>query len=313
MKRTLKLIFNMVFGWKCRQYEQYNVALIVEQRRFRLNSRRRRGQRPVPFPPELAGPKTFSAWLEELVEERTSIDPEGVEADVKCLSKLPSEMATKYRSMWAFGNHPCMAGVEQHLKTCDSCVAATFRRPWRSRAGDLNPVVGDVEYVGQLEEIVELNYRGLCVIVLFCSWVKANYQGSSAIVKKDRWGFTLANFSQVIPFGPKSFAFPMHVEQVYFVEAREDPGWKIVLRKDIRGQRVYGNMGTIQDAGMLAMGNDEQHEGFCAPETIPEENGPRLPTGRSINRDEAGLQSVEDLPLPDLDLGESGSSSEEDS
>ena len=273
---------------------------------------RRRGQHVRPYPPELTGPKPFSAWLEDHMEERVSINPDEIDADVQCLSKLPSELATKYRSMWAFGNHLHVLGVEQHLKTSDSGVAATFRRPWRSRVGDPNPVVADVEYVGHLEEIVELNYRGLCVIVLFCSWVKANYEGNSRTVKKDIWGFTLANFSQMIPFGPESFAFPMHVDQVYFVDAREDPGWKIVLRKEIRGQRVYGSMASAEQEGMLAMGEDSNHEGLRAPEVIPEENRDRLPKGRTIRRDEASVESLGDMEPPDLDLGESGSSSEDD-
>jgi len=65
--------------------------------------------------------------------------------------------------------------------------------------------------------------------------MKANYKENTAIVKKDKWGFTLANFNSVLPFGPKSFAFLMHSDQVYFVEAREESGWKVVLRKEMRG------------------------------------------------------------------------------
>ena len=93
-----------------------------------------------------------------------------------------------------------------------------------------------MEYVGELHEIVELNYRGLSVVVLLCRWVKAIYEGSTATVKKDKWGFTLANFNRPVPFGLESFVFPMHVEQVFFVDTIEDPGWKLVLRKEIRGR-----------------------------------------------------------------------------
>jgi len=78
-------------------------------------------------------------------------NPDKVEADVSCLSQLPSQWATKYRSMWAFGNHLRVASAEQHLKTCDSGVAAIFRRPRRSGVRDRNLVVVDVEYIGQLQ------------------------------------------------------------------------------------------------------------------------------------------------------------------
>jgi len=77
---------------------------------------------------------------------------------------------------------------------------------------DRNVVMANVEYVGELHEILELNYAGLCVIVLLCKWVKANYRGNIAIVKKDKWDFTLVNFNSILPFGPESFAFPIYID-----------------------------------------------------------------------------------------------------
>jgi hypothetical protein len=58
--------------------------------------------------------------------------------------------------------------VEAHLKTCDSGVAATFTRPCISGIRDRNPVVANIKYVGNLEEILELNYTGLPVTILAC-------------------------------------------------------------------------------------------------------------------------------------------------
>lgn len=86
--------------------------------------------------------------------------------DVINLLKLPSPHATEYRSMRAFGNHICVAPAVSHLRTCDSGVATTFHRPCRFGVGDANPILVDIEYVGHVEEIVELNYGGLCVVVL---------------------------------------------------------------------------------------------------------------------------------------------------
>lgn len=46
-------------------------------------------------------------------------------------------------------------------------------------------MIADVEYVGHVEEIVELNYSGFCVVVLMCSWVKAIYHSNQPTIKKD--------------------------------------------------------------------------------------------------------------------------------
>lgn len=67
--------------------------------------------------------------------------------------------------MWAFGAHFRVASFERSLQTCDCGVAATFIRPWQSNARDRNHVEANVEYIGQVEEIVELDYRRTCVVV----------------------------------------------------------------------------------------------------------------------------------------------------
>lgn len=99
--------------------------------------------------------------------------------------------------------------------TCDSEVAGIFRRPCRSGRRDPNHVNANLEYIGQILEIVELNYGRHCTIVLVCEWVKANYRGRNATVKKDEWGFKMANFNALVPYGYESFAFQFIVT-MYF-------------------------------------------------------------------------------------------------
>jgi hypothetical protein len=45
-----------------------------------------------------------------------------------------------------------------------------------------------------------------------------NNEGSSTIMRRDKYGFTLVNFECLILFFAQSFAFPMHVEQVFFAK-----------------------------------------------------------------------------------------------
>jgi hypothetical protein len=56
------------------------------------------------------------------------------------------------------------------------------------------------------------------MIILLCNWVVANYEGSYATVRWDEYGFTLIHFERLILLSAQSFTFPMHVEQVFFVE-----------------------------------------------------------------------------------------------
>jgi hypothetical protein len=57
---------------------------------------------------------------------------------------------------------------------------------------------------------------GFQTILLFCNWVVGNYKGSNAMVKCYEYGFILVNFEHLIPLLAQSFAFPMHVQQVFF-------------------------------------------------------------------------------------------------
>jgi hypothetical protein len=86
------------------------------------------------------------------------------------------------------------------------------------------------EYVGWIEEILKLDYGRFQTITLLCNWVVANYEGSYATVRRDEYGFTLVNFERLIPLSAQLFAFPMHVEQVFFAKyVRSGKNWKVVL------------------------------------------------------------------------------------
>jgi hypothetical protein len=55
------------------------------------------------------------------------------------------------------------------------------------------------------------------MIVLLCNCVKANYNGSSATIKHDEYGFMLVIFSSFIPIVNQSSVLPLHVGHVFFV------------------------------------------------------------------------------------------------
>ncbi len=74
--------------------------------------------------------------------------------------------------------------------------------------------------------------------------MKANYVGSSATVKKDEYGFILINFGSLIPIWNQTFAFPLHVDQVFFSNDPKERGWKVVVRKEPCGRRITNKVQT---------------------------------------------------------------------
>ena len=144
------------------------------------------------------------------------------------------------------------------------------------------------------------------------SWVKANYRGPNATIKTDEWGFTLANFQSMIPFGPESFALPVHVEQVFYAHASGEPGWKIVLRKEVRGKRIFQSVEVVEETGIFAPGQDDDHVALRPPGEVPEQDPCPRRTGRNLRRQEAFGHFQEEDVVFDRDVGASGSSSDDD-
>lgn len=71
--------------------------------------------------------------------------------------------------MYAFGTHIQVSNVGKHLTTLDSGVAATFEHKCISGPNDQRPIIAKLEYVGWVEEILELNYGVLKIVVLLCN------------------------------------------------------------------------------------------------------------------------------------------------
>ena len=206
-----------------------------------------------------------------------------VDSEVVDTTRGPLPIASTYKAMYAYGNHYRVRSSEQARKTSDSGVATTFKQVCRNGMRDNNQVQADVEYVGHIEEILELNYRRHCLVVLVCDFVKSNYSGDTATIKKDRWGFTLANYRR--RYGSicrDSFAFPIHCEQVYYSEALESPGWQVVLRKEVRGKRVVPNNSEDVQPQMFEMGIDEDFDGLRPDREVGEGQVPAAATGETV-------------------------------
>ena len=265
----------------------------------------------MPYPLELAEMPSFPEWLRMEIAARKD-EGEEISDDVEDTSSLPSLQATRYKSMYAYGYHYRVKSAEETItKTCDSGVAAFFRRPCRSGRRSNNVEDANLEYIGQILEIVELNYGRHCTVIFVCDWVKANYRGRNATVKKDEWGFTIANFNTMVSYGYESFAFPVHCDQVFFSDEEDNPGWKVVLRTDVRGRRVDSEMEERDEIPMFAMGADNEFQGLRAPEEVPEGNPDPMPSGRNVRLNQV-LNEVleEEASLFDRDLGESSEEGE---
>ena len=115
----------------------------------------------------------------------------------------------------------------------------------------------------------------------------------------------------MVAFGYESFAFPIHCNQVFFLDVEEEPGWRVVLRTEVRGRRIDSDRQEEEEIPMFAMGSDIDFEGLRAPDIIPETEADPLPTGRNIRLNDI-LNEVlgEHAVVFDRDVGESSEEGE---
>jgi hypothetical protein len=181
-------------------------------------------------------------WIKEEVSRRPLNTSSVEEMDLRLLSRKPSQRATRYLRMKAYGNHfrvddPTTA----QLQTYDSGVASIFHVPTE----DAREV--SINYVGVLKDILKLDYGPLHthVNLMKCEWMKRADNRGNNTSARDEASFLLINFRHKLPRMANPFIFPTQATQVFFFDDQKKPGWKVVLRKEARSKGEVVNTADV--------------------------------------------------------------------
>ena len=155
-----------------------------------------------------------------------------------------------FKSCIAYGYHfrAAESDTAEGFKTFDSGVALTCTQACRSCKADGNVVEATLSYVGILREILQLMYQQTPVVLFRGSWVPPNEHGN-ATLKRDMYGFWMANFRRRQRPSQQPYVFPAQVKQVFFVDDPVEDGWKVILQSTCRSARTMnavegGNLGV---------------------------------------------------------------------
>jgi hypothetical protein len=81
-------------------------------------------------------------------------------------------------------------------------------------------------------------------------------------MKRDEYGFTTVNFERLVPYSAQSFAFPFHIEQVFFAPDVARSGWEVVLRKEPRSVRIFSKQQRTDEVQCMALGRTSDFPGL---------------------------------------------------
>ena len=163
----------------CRRH----AAKMTRKKRSREDMRRQRRDKRLEYPSSMDA-EAFTTWFPIVVQDEINQGAD-VSMDVQALLMPPSRNAKSYKSMYAYGNHIRVRSVESNINTCDSGVAATFLQACHARNSSRNVRTTNLEYIGWVEEIIGVDYSEFELIVLYCTWVRANIRGVGATMKRD--------------------------------------------------------------------------------------------------------------------------------
>ena len=95
--------------------------------------------------------------------------------------------------------------------------------------------------------------------------MRANHRGAGATIKRDEYGFTLVN-NHMLPISEYSFAFRIHVEQVFFSNGPgNELGWEVVMKNEPCSRRVECAKDKMVEVPCLTLGNDSNYSGLADP------------------------------------------------
>jgi hypothetical protein len=202
----------------------------------------------------------FEKWVSEVLP-RVNLDVIDTEDfDKLLLCRPPSQRATRYYRMRAFGNHFRLEDkASSRMVTYDSGVASVFQVP----VTDAREV--SVNYVGVLKDILKLDYGPISspVILLRCQWAKRVDNRGNPTYTRDDSSFLVVNMRHNLPKMADPFIFPGQATQVFYSDVPSKPGWKVILRKEMRAQR------QVADNADVFITTSVESRGLTPPEEVP--------------------------------------------
>lgn len=86
------------------------------------------------------------------------------------------------------------------------------------------------------------------------------------------------------------------------------PGWRVVLRREVQGQRVHNSSDDCGRSLLFTAGSDDDYEGLQAPPSISEDMPLRRETTREVQRENLFHEPERPKQVFDQDLGNSSQS-----
>ena len=120
--------------------------------------------------------------------------------------------ARKYPAIWAYDWHYHVESLDVKRWSFDFRIIVDFKKSSRVSSKDKNSIEGNLQYVGKIQEIIELDYRSFKYRTFKCRWYEAfdrtlRHDTHNGLFSIDSLRFLLED--------KDPYVLPIHCEQVF--------------------------------------------------------------------------------------------------
>ncbi|XP_039140514.1 uncharacterized protein LOC120277730 [Dioscorea cayenensis subsp. rotundata] len=223
--------------------------------------RRNRSPRLSPYEIQKLQSETFHDWFHDHVAQLEQQGNANITDELRLLARGPMDTTRRYTGYIVNGFRFHTKARERWLKTQNSGVVVTSKMMSYASSRDARPIEGEINYYGVLTDIIQLNYSGRFKVVLFkCDWIDPN-RG----LKKDKFGFTIVNFSHLAHSGTNlvddPFVFASQAKKVFYVQDEKNKDWLIVKHAKLRDiYDIGGGSSFNRGQGSGEVQDDDSHD-----------------------------------------------------
>jgi hypothetical protein len=149
--------------------------------------------------------------------------------------------------MWSYGQHFRVHHVDERRTTCDSCIACRFKE---------EPNGSEVDYVGIIEEILEVDFRSFKTLLLKVQWFRNTARLEDCLF----YSIDTSKFFGDSRMSDQPLVFSNEVEQVFLAKDRlnpkksfvsqDSPKCHIIFNKLLKGLKAWIDGSEV--VGLLA-------------------------------------------------------------
>jgi len=140
-----------------------------------------------------------------------------------------SFVAQNYTIMWSYGQHFLVCHVDEQRTTCDFCIVCWFKEKHDG---------SKVDYVGIIEEILEVDFRSFKTLLLKLQWFRNTVRSEDCL-------FCSIDTSKTFGDGhmnDQPFIFLNEVEQVFFAKDKLNPKRSFVLQNNPKCHIIFDKL-----------------------------------------------------------------------